>query len=92
MMTPMQLRMARAALNWTVRELAARADINKNAVSRYESGQEILSSSVTSMERVLLEAGVQFFDEEGGIGIRIQRTQKPPKLKTKPKKGAQTRS
>jgi len=66
--------MARAALNWTVRELATRAGVNKNTVSRYESGKEILSNSLQSLEKVLTNEGVVFFDEDRthgtGVGVK----------------------
>ncbi len=74
MMRPVHLRMARAALNWTVRELATRAGVNKNTVSRYESGKEILSNSLQSLEKVLTNEGVVFFDEDRthgtGVGVK----------------------
>jgi DNA-binding XRE family transcriptional regulator len=36
--TPSQIRMARAALSWSVRELAKRAGVAANTVSRFENG------------------------------------------------------
>jgi transcriptional regulator with XRE-family HTH domain len=71
MMSPIHLRMARAALNWTVRELAARSGVNKNAVSRYESGQEIVSGSLRSLEEVLTKEGVIFFDDDKTYGTGV---------------------
>ena len=74
-MRPIQLRMARAALNWTVRDLAARAEINKNSVSRYESGKEVIASTVHAIEAVLMKEGVVFFEDdiELGTGVRLKK-------------------
>ena len=74
-MSPIHLRMARAALNWTVRDLAARAGVNKNAVSRYEAGKEIVASSAQKIERVLTEQGMVFFEQDGtyGPGVRLRK-------------------
>ena len=74
-MTPIQLRMARAALSWTVRDLAARAGVNKNVVSRYEAGKEIVASSLQKIEKVLTEQGMVFFDQDGtyGPGVRLKK-------------------
>ena len=73
-MQPIHLRMARSALNWTVRDLAVRAGINKNTISRYESGKEILSSSLQSLESVLADEGIIFFEDDRahgtGVGLR----------------------
>lgn len=82
MMRPAQLRMARAGLNWTVRELAERARANKNTISRYEAGKEILSGTLEQLERVLMEEGVVFIgeDAESGPGVRLPKpatTRKP---------------
>jgi transcriptional regulator with XRE-family HTH domain len=71
MMRPAHLRMARAALNWTVRELARRAAVDKNAVSRFESGKQILSASLQSIEDVLAKEGVVFLEDSTSVGVRI---------------------
>ena len=38
MLTPIQIRMARAALGWGVRDLAKKAGLAPNTVSRFENG------------------------------------------------------
>jgi transcriptional regulator with XRE-family HTH domain len=78
MMSPIHLRMARAAFNWTVRELADRAGVNKNVVSRYEGGKEIVSSSLRSLEEVFAKEGVVFFedDREHGTGVGLKKRQR----------------
>lgn len=88
MITPVQLRMARAALNWTVRELSDRTGVNKNTISRFEAGKDILAGSLREIERVLAESGIQFVDEydEYGPGIRIPRALSQASLKKRSQK------
>ena len=72
-MTPSQLRMARAALQMTVREIEEKTGVNKNTVSRYEAGRDILASALQKLEELFLDAGVVFLGEDssGGVGIRL---------------------
>ncbi len=66
--------MARAALGWGVRELAARAGVAANTVSRYENGADALGGTLQKVERVLVEAGIIFIDENGGgPGVRLRK-------------------
>ena len=41
MITPAQVRMARAALGWGVRELSEKAGVATNTVSRFETASEL---------------------------------------------------
>ena len=66
--------MARAALGWGVRELAVRAGVAANTVSRYENGADALGGTLQKVERVLVEAGIIFIDENGGgPGVRLRK-------------------
>ena len=75
MMRPQHLRMARAGLGWTLKELADRAEVNLNTVSRYEAGREVLTGTVDRIERVLEAEGIIFLYEDAaqGPGIRLPR-------------------
>ena len=75
MMSRIHLRMARAALNWTLKELADKAEVNMNTISRYETGGSMLSDTLEKIESVLRSEGVIFIeeDEELGPGIRLRR-------------------
>jgi transcriptional regulator with XRE-family HTH domain len=55
--------MARAALNWGVRDLAAKADVATNTVSRFENGADMMSATLAKVQKVLEEAGIDFPDE-----------------------------
>jgi transcriptional regulator with XRE-family HTH domain len=75
--TSAQVRMARAALNWTVRDLAEATGLHRNTITnievgRYSGDRETLST----IESVLKRAGVEFIDEDGGgPGVRLRRRQ-----------------
>lgn len=67
--------MARAALGWGVRELAAQAGLAANTVSRFENGSGVTVSSLAQMEQALEEAGIIFVhpDDQYGPGVRLKR-------------------
>ena len=75
--TSAQVRMARAALNWSVRDLAKAAQIHRNTVTNIETGRyagdaATLAAIVSSLKR----AGVEFIDENGGgPGVRLRKRQ-----------------
>ena len=58
-----QVRMARAALNWGVRDLAAKADVATNTISRYENGADMMAATLTKVVKVLEAEGIDFPDE-----------------------------
>lgn len=65
--------MARAALGWGVRELAEKAGITANTVSRYENGADALGETLGRMEAALRDAGIEFIPENGGgAGVRFR--------------------
>lgn len=63
MISPVQMRMARAGLGWGVRDLAERAGLQPGTISRIENGKEAMSGSLRKIEQVFKEAGVEFPDE-----------------------------
>ncbi|HTE76875.1 MAG TPA: helix-turn-helix transcriptional regulator [Xanthobacteraceae bacterium] len=69
--------MARAALNWSVRDLAEAAQIHRNTVTNIETGRyagdaETLAAIVAALKR----GGVEFLDENGGgPGVRLRKRQ-----------------
>jgi transcriptional regulator with XRE-family HTH domain len=67
-MTPSHLRMARAALKLTVRQLEVQTGVNKNVISRYESGREVLASAVQRLESLFREEGLTFIYENAARG------------------------
>ena len=74
MITPTQLKMARAALGWSVRKLAEVAEVDPNTVSRFENGTDARGSTLTKLQRALESAGVIFIDGNGeGPGVRLKK-------------------
>jgi len=75
--TSAQVRMARGALNWSVRDLAEAAGIHRNTVTNIETGRyagdaETLAAIVGALKR----AGVDFIAENGGgPGVRLRKRQ-----------------
>ncbi len=66
--------MARAALGWGVREVAARAGVSGNTVSRYENGADALGGTLLKIQRVLEQGGIILIDENGGgPGVRLKK-------------------
>ena len=75
-MKPIQLRMARAAVGWGVRELAEKAGVTANTVTRIENGSDARQSTMDSLQQALETAGVVFIDENGGgPGVRLRKRQ-----------------
>jgi transcriptional regulator with XRE-family HTH domain len=67
--------MARAALNWTVRDLAEATGLHRNTITNIETGKYFGDEvSLATIETVLKGAGVEFIDENGGgPGIRLRK-------------------
>ena len=76
--TSAQLRMARAALNWTVRDLAEAAGLHRNTITNIEVGRYAGDQkTLEALEAVLRKAGVEFIDENGGgAGVRLKKSSK----------------
>lgn len=75
MMRPVHLRMARAALGWSLRDLEAKSGVGRNTISRYECGKDILASAIDSLEKVMADQGVVFFegDRTYGMGVGLNK-------------------
>jgi len=81
--TSAQVRMARASLNWTVRDLAKAAGVHRNTVNNVEVGRYAGDpDTLEKIEKALAAAGVQFIEENGGgPGVRLRKRQRPKKQK-----------
>jgi transcriptional regulator with XRE-family HTH domain len=75
MITGTQLRMARSALKWGVRELAAKAKVSPATVTRIESDHPANAATLQSLRAALELGGVEFIPENGGgVGVRLKKT------------------
>lgn len=73
-MKAIQVRMARAALGWGVRDLAKKAGVTANTVTRIENGADAKQSTMDSLQHALEVAGVEFINENGGgPGVRLRK-------------------
>jgi ribosome-binding protein aMBF1 (putative translation factor) len=79
-MTPAQCRAARALVEFSQAELAAKAKVGESTVRNFEAGRSVpVTNNLEAIQRVLESAGVEFIDEnDGGSGVRFR---KPPKQK-----------
>jgi predicted transcriptional regulator len=83
MVTPREVRAARAFLGWTRQQLADRAIVALNTVIRLEQGVvDSRSSTLDAIRRVLEAAGIEFLslreDSEGiRYGVRRRRPTPP---------------
>lgn len=69
-----QSRMARAALGWGVRDLAAAAGVSADTVARFERGDPIKPATQRIMREAFEAAGVIFVAENGeGPGARLRK-------------------
>ena len=73
-MIAVQCKMARTALGWGVRELAAAASVSPDTVARLERGEELKGRTVAALRSALEAAGVIFIEENGeGPGVRMRK-------------------
>ena len=74
MVTPREVRAARAFLGWTRQQLADRAIVALNTVIRLEQGiVDSRSSTLDSVRRALEAAGIEFLSlREDSEGIRVR--------------------
>jgi len=73
-MKPVQLKMARAAAGWGVRELAKKAGVTANTVTRIENGADAKQSTMDKLQYALEAAGIEFILENGGgPGVRLRK-------------------
>ncbi len=72
--------MARAALDWTVRDLAEATGLHRNTINNIEVGRYAGDpNTLETIEKTFRAAGVEFIDENGGgPGVRLR---KPPRQK-----------
>lgn len=73
-MLPSQCRMARAALELGVRELAELAKVSTNTITRFERGEVLKDRTIDDIRTALESAGVIFIDPNGeGAGVRLRK-------------------
>ncbi len=72
-MTPAQVRMARAAVNWSLDQLAQAAGVHRNTIHNFETGRYSGSPEKLRAVRLALQkAGVEFIGEAENAGVRLR--------------------
>jgi DNA-binding XRE family transcriptional regulator len=73
--TGAQVRMARAALDWTVRDLAEATGLHRNTINNIEVGRYGGDpKTLEVIESRLMAAGIEFIEENGGgAGVRFRK-------------------
>lgn len=74
-MIPVQSRMARAALGWSIDKLAEAAGLRAATVSSYERGGDCYASTVAKLREALELGGVMFIaaSPDSGPGVRLRK-------------------
>jgi transcriptional regulator with XRE-family HTH domain len=76
--TSVQVRMARAALNWTVRDLAKATGLHRNTINNFEVGRYAGDpETLATIEKVLVRAGVEFTNGDQP-GVRLRKAGRKP--------------
>jgi transcriptional regulator with XRE-family HTH domain len=85
MITRLQVRMARTALGWGVRDLARKAGLSPTTVTRFENGAHTRVDTLGQIQDVLERAGIIFVpgDETAGPGVRLREPRRPMPLGSK---------
>lgn len=74
--------MARAALHWSLDEVAAAVGVSRRTILRLENDQrDILAAKVTAIRRGYEELGLRFLDGGSDAGAVV-----PPTLKVPPQR------
>jgi transcriptional regulator with XRE-family HTH domain len=75
-LTAAQVRMARAALGWTWRDLSNAAGVSGDTLARLERGEELKERTIAAIRQALEKEGIEFIEEDqtsagGGPGVRL---------------------
>jgi transcriptional regulator with XRE-family HTH domain len=75
MIAPLQIRAARALLNWTQADLAKHAKMSVTGLNNLERGaSDPKASTLRAIQGALEVAGVEFIAENGGgAGVRLRK-------------------
>lgn len=70
---PVQCRMARAALSWSLNDLAVAAGVNRKTILRFEQGESTPRDvNASAIRRAFEGEGVRFIHEGDMCGVLVQ--------------------
>ncbi len=96
MISGIQIRASRAALRWTIDELAQHSGLGVRTIKRFESQDGIpasRSSTLVGLKATLESAGIEFIgtpEDSPGIRVRFQGSDKKPRLAVDPGEDRET--
>lgn len=69
--------MARAALEWSLPDLAAKSGVARITCARFETakGGAVSADAVEKMRKALLDAGADFTRRAGRVGVNVPETE-----------------
>jgi len=70
-MTPTQSRMARAALKWTLTDLAQAAGVGRATVARFELGERVGNGPVEAMQLAMEKGGAKFSRDAHRVCVSV---------------------
>jgi len=65
--------MARAALNWSLEDLAKAADVHRNTISNFETGKYAGDAETLTKIRAALEKAGVVFTNGGEPGVKLKK-------------------
>ncbi len=72
--TPLQCKLGRTAVGYGIRDLAIKAKVSPNTISRLERGEVMHDETLAKVRKALEKAGVKFISENGGgVGVRLSK-------------------
>ncbi len=78
MLTGVQIRMARNALRWSVKDLSDKSDVSTSTITRAETVDGVPATTranLLALKKTLEAAGIEFIGSpDDGPGIRLQPT------------------
>ncbi len=73
---PVQIRAARAMLDWSMTDLSRAAGVSVSTIKRFEDGRSapVSDDTVAKMQGAVEAQGVRFLADDGnGLGVRFRR-------------------
>lgn len=63
--------MARAALQWSIADLAERSGVAPRTIMRLEAGENVRAEKALALASVMVAAGAMFVDMDGKLGVVV---------------------
>ena len=71
---PKQSRMARSAIQMGVKDIADRAKVSTNTITRLEAGETLRDRTTEDIRRFYEDQGVRFIAEDEWVGVMVKAT------------------